>query len=209
MITTAKMTKPKSITITSSDIKSMMTAYSSKLIVLFWSSDVKRNIYDELILRLCQTNVVAVARIDTTMNDTQAQLFMLNILNMLKNSSMIKYRVDISVTQITLIGHRTSCSYILTKYFTESKNKIILIDPVLNTTPTSQKDNINVIVFSSSSYDSSTRQKITTITANTYTLPNTDPDMIFVTPSSDMSVMNTRSENTTRLVVSINEIINE
>jgi hypothetical protein len=212
MITNAKSTKNKKITITLDDIKSMMQVYLSSIIILLYDSNVKRNIYDEIILRLCVkcvNHIVVVAKINIMMNEIDTQYFIMNVLNQLKIDCMVKFRIKISVSHITLIGHKLSSNYLLNTTFTDSKNKIILIDPVLSTSSISQIDNIYIIVFSTSSYDSIMRQKKRTSTSNIYTLQDTDPSMIFASPTSIISLVNLRSDHTMRLVNSINGIINE
>lgn len=208
MITTAKLTKNNNTTLTTNDIESMLRSFSSDIIILLWSSDNNRNIYDELILRLCQNNIVVVAQMDIIMNDTQTNCFMINVMNQLKNLCMVKFRMNIIITKITMIGHKVSCGYILNNTFPKSKNKIILIDPVLKSSRDFQKDNINILISSTTSYDENMRQKIETVTSNIYTLSGTDNSMIFASPTSDIILLNERSDHISRLVCLMNEIIN-
>lgn len=210
MINTAKSTLCGSFKLTINDIKSMMSQYSSNMIILVYSSNVKRSVYDDLVLHMSQDYIVVISKIDdTVLNQNQSNIFIMNILNQLNNISMIQYRTLINIKSLILLGHRSSCQYLLSKTFTEAKNKIIFIDPVLTSTQTIQKDIISVIMFTESNNDTVIRQKIEALTSNTYTLQGTDPDKIFASPTSDLSELNNRSDHVSRLCSAIDQILKD
>jgi hypothetical protein len=182
-----------------SDIKLIMKPFSSDIIILVTSTNQNHNIYDDFILRICQNSIVVVINDNfNIINEIKYNQFIMNIINRLINTCMIKFNINLTISQIIFIGYKSSCKNILNPHIITSNNQIILIDPEikLDTIPTNK--NISVIVFKSSA---------STSLLNIYTLVDVNQSMIFTHPSHDINIINSRISHITNLSNLINKII--
>jgi len=201
------------------DVKSILKPLSINVIILFVSDHENFSIYNELVLRLISLDYVVVTiKSKKSIDCNQCSRILANVTSKLKNDFMIKYQIDAKILDITFIGHNSSCNILTHTSFTNTHNKIILLDPneiseiypntSLIESSSKPTNNIYIIVFTDKIYDAKTRKILETLTPNLYTLPNVNSTKIFNYPTSNLEEMCSRSTHLSNLSTSIQEIIN-
>lgn len=169
-------------------LKSNMTEFSSNIIIWLRHKNQSSDIYNDIIMRLCQNFIVVLIKIDDKFNianKIKFNQFLMNVINTLTNTCMIKFRLNLTILQIIFIGHKSSCKFLLNI----TDNKIILIDPDCKP---QISDNMSIIDFNDEPYN----------------LSVIDPSMIFAYPTTDIKIMNSRVRHLTFLYDMINKIVN-
>ena len=199
MITTAKSTKNRNLILTMDEIVSLMDVKSSDVMILQLAPDANSNIYDEMILLSRVDHICVVVRMDNPMGQRQKS-FEKNLINILKNECMVNFRINLMINQIEWISYKMT----LDSSFSGSKTKIILINPILKSPSVLRKGNIRVVLFSQC--DAKMRKKMEILDPNKWIISDTDPSIIFSGPTSDIHLINVRSDHTSRLLASISKL---
>ena len=197
MLTATKIRTYKHNVLGINDITNMLTSSSSDLIILLWSNDTQHNMYNNIIIQLQQNYIIALVYVT---NNIQSQQFISNILQHITISCMIKYRINITIPNISFMGYKSSCQYIINN----NKNKIIVIDPIIT--------NSNKIIFNADNiyiiFSSNCNKKYATLSPKTYLLSDIDLSMVFAYPVSDMNIITSRIPHITQLITIIKKILN-
>jgi hypothetical protein len=197
MLTTTKLKTNKHNVLGINDITNMLSPRSSDLIIILWSNDTQHIMYNNIIIQLQQKYIIALVYVT---NNIQSQQFISNIMQHIKTSCMIKFRINIEIPNISFVGYKSSCKYLIN----DIKNKIIAIDPpitILNK-KLFNADNIHII------FSSNCDKSYSTLLPKANILSDIDLTKVFAFPVSDMNIITSRLHHITQLIAIIIKILN-
>jgi len=197
MLTTTKLKTYKHNVFGINDISNMLSSESSDLIIILWSNDTQRIMYNNIIIQLQQKYIIALVYVT---NNIQSQQLISTIIQHIKSSCMIKFRINIMIPNVSFMGYKSSCQYLVGNI----KNKIIAIDPIITKSNKIlfNADNMNII------FSSKCDKTYATLSPKVKLLSDIDLSMVFAFPVSDMNIITSRLPHITQLIAIIIKILN-